>query len=500
MSLQAIRNVVLLFSNPTLSHGHRVPSTIIQNLTAVSDRIAYSETILENITTLSTNFVPTTKGTVQGLLYVPVLPPDDSCSEIADRYIPVNATRQDYLPLTDYILVALTPWINVDCTKSFMAAAAVDHLHAMLVYRPDDEDGQPPDAQSELWELDDGGDWKSDSHFPVYAISSVTGARMMRQLGLYSGNVSEVPFAEEIKETYAPNPADYVRVWTQLSVSPEPATLEIWAFVLIIAGLLLSVIGGISLLMRYVQKRRRASLRRRVMNGEVNLEALGIKRLTVPLSHIQTYPLFTYNYDPAISGAASLQPVNPPCKMSSDSGSPSSMPNRERHGDRLDYQPTCSICLDDFESKITIIREINCGHIFHPECIDQFLSEISSLCPICKESMYPWGHSPKITNSMVRSELRTRKLRSQGAFRGSRCRRLFTWRRPEAQTMEWQTPISAEPRISIQLQKQRNERRPGAVGTTRERMQELITPIDETSSDDERSPCEHPSDSTIIIP
>ncbi|KAI3322680.1 hypothetical protein HD806DRAFT_523006 [Xylariaceae sp. AK1471] len=485
-----IQEHVLLFSNPTWSNGHSVPSTIIRNITALSSQLAYSESILGNITTISTNYVPTTDGTIQGLLYVPDLPSDDSCYELANRYIPANATRQADLPPTDYILIALAPWINVNCTKSFMAAAALDPLRAMLVYRPDDDNGQPPEAKSALWELNDGGAWELSSHFPVYAVSPASGRRMMKQLSLYSGDLSQVPFASQINQTYSPNPSDYVRVWTQLSVSPEPSSLAIWAFVLIILGVLLAVIGSISLLMHYVQNRRRAFLRRRVMNGEVNLEALGIKRLTVPLRHIQTFPLFTYNYDPPpiLSSPTSPNSVRSPCRTSFDSGPLSSSHNRGTHGDRLDYQPACQICLGEFQSKVTIIRELSCGHIFHPECIDQFLSEMSSLCPLCKASMYPRGHCPKITNTMVRRELGTRKLR-RGAlltgFGGGGFRQLLTRSGPENNRTR-RASVSPEVGTSIQLQKQPSPRRNSAADMTRERMQELVTPIDETNSDDGR--------------
>ncbi|KAI0550437.1 hypothetical protein F4679DRAFT_542378 [Xylaria curta] len=484
MSLQAVRNVVLLFSNPSRSNGHTIPSTIIQNITALSSKIAYSDNIIENVTTLSTNSVSTTKGTIQGLVYVPDLDEDDSCFELSSQYVPENATRQADLPPTDYILIALVPWINDNCTKSFLAAASMDPLHAMLVYRPDDEDGPPPDAGSDLWNLQAG--WKQNNHFPIYAVSSGFGQRMMQQLSLYSGTLSEVPFADKINQTYSPNPEDYVRVWTQLSVVPEHSLLAIWALVLIILAVILSVAGGTSLLMHYVQNRRRASLRRRVRNGEINLEALGIKRLTVPLDHIRTYPLFTYNYTPpVISSPNSPNPLNSPTIVSFESAAPSSH-NRRDHSERLDYQPTCLICLDHFESKVTIIRELSCGHIFHPECIDEFLNEMSSLCPICKASMYPRGHCPRITNSMVRRELSTRKLRSQRPFRigfGSGWRRLMTRNGSENRPAHRRVSTSTELATSVQLHKP-----PSAPNNTRERMQELITPIDETNSDDGHPP------------
>ncbi|KAK5630595.1 hypothetical protein RRF57_006310 [Xylaria bambusicola] len=367
-----------------------------------------------------------------------------------------------------------------------MKAASMDPLHAMLVYRPDDDDGQPPDADSDMWYIDGDMNWKQSNHFPVYAVPSSSGKRMMQQLSLYSGSLSEVPFAAQINKTYSPNPADYVRVWTQLTVAPEHSLLAIWALVLVILGVIVTVIGGTSLLMHYVQSRRRASLRRRVMDGEVNLEALGIKRLTVPLAHIQTHPLFTYDYDPPVSSPNPRKSLQSPTKASFDSASPSSSYNRGKHSDRLDYQPTCLICLEPFESKVTIIRELSCGHIFHPECIDEFLSDMSSLCPLCKASMYPRGHCPPITNSMVRRELGTRKLRSHRPFRAgvhNWWRRLPSRQSPDDPSLRG-LPISAEFGTSIHLQKQ-----PSTSGPRRERMQELVTPIDETNSDDGRPQC-----------
>ncbi|KAI1170682.1 hypothetical protein F4777DRAFT_591773 [Nemania sp. FL0916] len=470
-ALQTIRNVVLLFSSPTRSNGHTVPSTIIKNITALSSDLGYSETIVGNITTLSTNYVPTTKGTVQGLLYVPDLDTDDPCFDLSNKYIPANATRQSNLPPTDYILIALAPWINPDCAKSFMIAAALDPLRAMLVYRPDDADGPPPDVESDLWKIDSSEDWKQDTHFPVYAVSSSAGTRMMQQLNLYSGDLAQVPFSDQINKTYSPDPDDYVRVWTQLSVAPDPSLLAIWALVLIILAVILSVIGGTSLLMHYVQNRRRASLRRRVMNGEVNLEALGIKRLTVPLAHIQNYPLFTYNYHAPITSPKSPKS---PGDASFNLASPSSSHILGRNGDRLDYQPTCLICLDHFESRVTIIRELSCGHIFHPECIDEFLSEMSSLCPLCKASMYPRGHCPRITNSMVRRELGTRKLRSRRSFWTA-----FGNNRPSPE----QVLISRELEVTVPTQKQPSAPATTTATTRERRMQD----------DDGRPQCKLPS-------
>ncbi|KAI0023799.1 hypothetical protein F4780DRAFT_23160 [Xylariomycetidae sp. FL0641] len=481
LALQAVRNVVLLFSNPTWSNGHTVPSTIIRNITALSSDIAYSEDLLTNITTLSTNYVWTTNGVVQGLLYVPDLNVDDPCYDIAKDYIPANATRQVNLPTTDYNLIALAPWINEGCTKSFLASAGLDQLRGFLFYRPEDGAVKPPPAESDAWNLDEGDSWKTENHYPIYAIPGAAGWGMMQQLSLYSGDLASAPYASAINATYHPNPADYVRVWTELTVSTGPGSMQLWAFILIIIAVLLSVIGGTSMLMHCVQNRRRAALRRRVMCGDVNLEALGIKRLTVPLDHVRTFPLFTYNYHPS--------PASPTSPTSQTFEATSTISSKDTRKHSLSYQPTCMVCLEDFQSKSTVIRELPCGHIFHPECIDEFLSELSSLCPLCKASMLPIGHSPKITNSMVRREFGTRKLRASSTSY------------PDVETgrpkLSWissgkkrnsRKADSTKPNTSIQLQEHSVIQRPPNALTTRERMEELVEPIEEFDSDDGRSP------------
>jgi len=49
---------------------------------------------------------------------------------------------------------------------------------------------------------------------------------------------------------------------------------------------------------------------------------------------------------------------------------------------------TCPICIVDFEEGDDI-RVLPCEgkHRFHPECVDQWLLELSSSCPICRQGM-----------------------------------------------------------------------------------------------------------------
>lgn len=260
--------------------------------------------------------------------------------------------------------------------------------------------------------------------YPIYAISGQEGHNMMNQLSYYSGSVDNIPYGENISTIYGPNPRDYVRIWTELSVEDKSDIPPLWAFFLIVIGALLAIFAFVSITMHLVQRRRRISLRKRVESGEVDLEAMGIKRLTVPITHINSFPLFTYNADPE-----SLAPPQTPSstrRHRSNRGFDqqsvrSGVSVRSKRsgigatGDNAatNFQPSCHICLTNFEHRITIIRELPCGHIFHPECIDEFLSKNSSLCPMCKHCMLPRGYSPRITNGMVRRERALSKLRQR---------------------------------------------------------------------------------------
>ncbi|KUI70695.1 hypothetical protein VM1G_05908 [Cytospora mali] len=457
----------LLFSNPVWSGSDSIPSTVIRNITALSvsspvssastasssvplrhrrhpvnvlqSDIAYSAEINENITILSSKYAPTTNGIIQGLMYVPDLDASDPCKKLEHAYVPSTAVRQSDLPPSDYNLIALVPWYNASCTKSYLSAATVDPIRAYITYKPDNRSEKPPGADDNQWNLHDSGAWKTSSKFPIYAVSGLMGSTMMEALSQYSGNVSSVPYGKNISALYSPDADDYVRIWSQIHVATSDTLPTLWVFILVCVAVLLLVVAAISCLMHYIQRKRRASLQHRVESGEVNLEAMNIKRVTVPIEHIEKFPLFTYNYEPNSKGS-------PPSPTSQQGPAQAHVRNNSIGIDETtlnnsaptvsekalyrptvkspimglasvstatDYQPTCTICSDHFQNRVTIIRELPCGHIYHPECIDEFLSEQSSLCPQCKALVLPKGYCPKITNAMVRRERAIRRLRGR---------------------------------------------------------------------------------------
>jgi hypothetical protein len=271
----------------------------------------------------------------------------------------------------------------------------------------------------------------SHTGHPVFALSGTVGEILMQHSSLYSGNMTEVPYGDYITDRFFGDTDDYLRIWTELDISTAPEGFATWVYVLIILGVFLVVITATSILMHSIQAWRRAGLRRRVIDGDINLEAMGIKHLTVPMAHIQKFPLFTYHYEP-VAGA----PLSPRSTRSGRSrtrtrsrtlsqaegaagcraaraATVSELGPNTASTTATNYQPTCEICLEPYKNRETIIRELSCGHIFHPGCIDEFLHDVSSLCPICKASMLPEGYCPKITNDMVRRERAIRLLRGR---------------------------------------------------------------------------------------
>lgn len=48
---------------------------------------------------------------------------------------------------------------------------------------------------------------------------------------------------------------------------------------------------------------------------------------------------------------------------------------------------SCAICLDTYEPD-DVVRGLICGHVFHAECVDPWLTRRRACCPICKRDYY----------------------------------------------------------------------------------------------------------------
>ncbi|GAB5591852.1 hypothetical protein Unana1_06752 [Umbelopsis nana] len=55
----------------------------------------------------------------------------------------------------------------------------------------------------------------------------------------------------------------------------------------------------------------------------------------------------------------------------------------EEKADTKEYD-TCAICIEHFVARESEVRKLPCGHIFHIECVDPWLTERNGYCPNCK--------------------------------------------------------------------------------------------------------------------
>ncbi|KAL8942207.1 MAG: hypothetical protein Q9216_001783 [Gyalolechia sp. 2 TL-2023] len=416
--------------------------------------LSYERIIQNGIRVLSGNTDGNTD--VEGFLYFPSFPEGSSCLNETSQYIPQNVTRRADVPdrFKDPPLVALAPWTSPNCVLSLLAAVQ-NTANAFIFYLPDDSTGMPPPVNDFAWSLGDGGSWKAKNKYPVYAIAGSFGSSIMDQLGLYSGALLDAPNGTLLQDQLG---ASYnARMYALIELSERTSLPSLWAFLLIVLGIVLSLIGVTSGIMHLYQRRRRNALRQRILRGEVDLERLGIKRLTVPQDAINLLPRFIYSpsekdlldrpkdhvtaqsdfpakeHDTDKTNPDASAP--PPTSTESREAIPqetasaaplSTSPSALSPPAAIDplstqgnlhtayAQPTCPICLDDFIPNTTTVRSLPCHHIYHPECIDPFLLRNSSLCPVCKAKVLHKGYCPAtITNAMVRRERQQRRNRDR---------------------------------------------------------------------------------------
>ena len=326
------------------------------------------------------------------------------------QYVPSNVTRIRDLPTKEYLYLALAPWFSAACTKSYLASArAVQGLDGLMFYIPNSSTSTPPPIADGIWNLNDGGRWKSENKYPVYAIPGIHGALIMQQLAQYSGNASS-PKAEYILAHEKMDHADYVRLYTTFGLNGGSNLPTLWAFLLIVLAVVLFIIFLTSLSMHYYQRQKRVALERRIRNGEVDPATLGIKRLPVSQNAVNNLPSFIF-----VPNESSSNQPNETGNITSQGPSGSAVPSSSTSDRTVWGEKQCPICLEDFIPHKTTVRSLPCRHIYHPGCIDKVLLDSSSLCPVCKTRVVPldqihYEYGP-VTNAMVRHERRATRSR-----------------------------------------------------------------------------------------
>lgn len=144
-------------------------------------------------------------------MYLPEIDPPSPCRQTVYDYVPRNTTTQANLPQSDdfWTWIGVAPWISPNCTLAFLNSARDDSIRALLFYIPNNATFAP-DQDDPIWDLGDGGKWKSWARFPVYAISGQSGFTLIQAMSEYSGNLTSVPNGHTLADEFPPTA--YVRL------------------------------------------------------------------------------------------------------------------------------------------------------------------------------------------------------------------------------------------------------------------------------------------------
>ncbi|KAK9447057.1 uncharacterized protein V1518DRAFT_429377 [Limtongia smithiae] len=357
------------------------------------------------------------------LLYVPSISDEEDCGQ---DLMPANVTKIANLP-PGYNVVAFAPLTSPECAQVWMLRAERDSALGLIFYGPEDYNTNARDGIDDDFSADvvstlatPNASWiggVSGFTYSVLYLTAGPGAQIVQHLSDYSGNMTGVPYGTDLVNYF--DFRDYVRVVIEMQLPDSGSKLpQMWVFLTVACAGLAAIAVFTLLLMHYIHMRRRERLRIRIQTGEVDLETLGVKRLTVPKSILEQLPVRVYgpgeaHYNRATTSLPAYTPTHPANTPSDVVVAAVATPDGPMQVGTY-AQATCPICLDDFEPYVTKVRELPCMHIYHTDCIDNFLQHQSSLCPLCKQSALPRGYIPpslRITNATVRRERRIRNAR-----------------------------------------------------------------------------------------
>ena len=77
------------------------------------------------------------------------------------------------------------------------------------------------------------------------------------------------------------------------------------------------------------------------------------------------------------------------------------------HADENGTAKTCTFCLDDYDDGDALRTLPECGHQFHVDCVDPWLTTKRACCPVCKHDVSP----PEGLRARARRERRERRRR-----------------------------------------------------------------------------------------
>ncbi|KNC98668.1 uncharacterized protein SPPG_06350 [Spizellomyces punctatus DAOM BR117] len=274
---------------------------------------------------------------------------NDGCTPAPNISLPLDKPTNRFVGL----LNATSP--VAPCPFPQRITDTITHLKAhngvgLVVYG----DGRHPVIRSAIT-----ASWPTEFALPTYFIDMGLGGFLENFMGS-TVNGSEFKFGPDqsvplvVGQPFPPNfplPAQQqlVNIMVRIALrrgsqSPFP---PLWKFALVS----LAIFTGLSIPAAYFLRRRAARQLRGPLPGQPPAPTL------LSASHLQHHPLVVFGDLP----------------------------------DAATIDPTCSICLDVYSPTTMVRKLVPCGHVFHPSCVDRWVTEVAGVCPLCRVDLVGKG-------------------------------------------------------------------------------------------------------------
>ncbi|VVT48476.1 uncharacterized protein SAPINGB_P001798 [Magnusiomyces paraingens] len=207
-----------------------------------------------------------------------VIPPRSNSPD-AGPYGLTTVTIYDIPKYT--VPVAIAPYVDSQCANAFADQASADKAKVLIFVNDQNVNA------STLLNAPSGS---GALGYSMISTSIATGSNILYAMVKFRTNETTSISLDPALNSTIP------RIGVEFLNQNGNGLSKLWIAILsVLAGILVFFIT-ISLTLNLIQLRRRRNLRQRIVRGEVNLEVMGVSRMTVPTYILNSLPIRTYKY------------------------------------------------------------------------------------------------------------------------------------------------------------------------------------------------------------